>query len=146
MLDDVRNLTGVAADAIDEQIGRPSGEVSLPGGTAAAAGTGNIAADVADIILPSTSDILYGIIDGSIAGTLWDSLTSSTGSVASYVLRLAADNTTGAMSNIWAGWARAQATSATSTARAPPSTPASSTRCWPGASRSAAAPPARSRT
>ena len=103
VLDDVRNLTGVAADAIDEQIGRPSGEVSLPGGTATAAGTGNIAADVADIILPSTSDILYGIIDGSIAGTLWDSLTSSTGSVASYVLRLAADNTTGAMSNIL-GW------------------------------------------
>ena len=104
VLDDVRNLTGVAADAIDEQIGRPSGEVSLPGGTTAtAAGTGNIAADVADIILPSTSDILYGIIDGSIAGTLWDSLTSSTGSVASYVLRLAADNTTGAMSNIL-GW------------------------------------------
>ena len=58
---------------------------------------------MADIILPSTSDILYGIIDGSIASTLWDNLTSSTGSVASYVLRLAADNTTGAMSNIL-GW------------------------------------------
>ena len=100
VLDDVRNLTSAAADVIDEQIGRPSGEVSLPSGTT---GTGNAAADVADIILPSTSDILYGIIDGSIASTLWDSLTSSTGSVASYVLRLAADNTTGAMSNIL-GW------------------------------------------
>ena len=100
VLDDVRNLTSAAADVIDDQIGRPSGEVSLPSGTT---GTGNAAADVADIILPSTSDILYGIIDGSIASTLWDSLTSSTGSVASYVLRLAADNTTGAMSNIL-GW------------------------------------------
>ena len=100
ILDDVRNLTSAAADAIDDEIGRPSGEVSLPSGTT---GTGNAAADVADIILPSTSDILYGIIDGSIASTLWDNLTSSTGSVASYVLRLAADNTTGAMSNIL-GW------------------------------------------
>ena len=100
VLDDVRNLTSAAADVIDEQIGRPSGDVTLPSGTT---GTGNAAADVADIILPSTSDILYGIIDGSIASTLWDSLTSSTGSVASYVLRLAADNTTGAMSNIL-GW------------------------------------------
>ena len=99
VLDDVRNLTSAAADVIDEQIGRPSGDVTLPGGT----GSGNAAADVANIILPSTSDILYGIIDGSIASTLWDSLTSSTGSVASYVLRLAADNTTGAMSNIL-GW------------------------------------------
>ena len=103
VLDDVRNLTSAAAGAIDEQIGRP-GTDSLTGGVqAAAAGTGNVAADVADIILPSTSDILYGIIDGSIASTLWDSLTSSTGSVASYVLRLAADNTSGAMSNIL-GW------------------------------------------
>ena len=100
VLDDVRNLTSAAADVIDEQIGRPSGDVTLPGTTT---GSGNAAADVANIILPSTSDILYGIIDGSIASTLWDSLTSSTGSVASYVLRLAADNTTGAMSNIL-GW------------------------------------------
>ena len=100
VLDDVRNLTS-AADVIDDQIGRPSGDVTLPGGTTT--GSGNAAADVANIILPSTSDILYGIIDGSIASTLWDSLTSSTGSVASYVLRLAADNTTGAMSNIL-GW------------------------------------------
>ena len=102
VLDDVRNLTSAAADVIDEQIGRPSGDVTLPGGTTTT-GSGNAAADVANIILPSTSDILYGIIDGSIASTLWDSLTSSTGSVASYVLRLAADNTTGAMSNIL-GW------------------------------------------
>ena len=102
VLDDVRNLTSAAADVIDDQIGRPSGDVTLPGGTTTT-GSGNAAADVANIILPSTSDILYGIIDGSIASTLWDSLTSSTGSVASYVLRLAADNTTGAMSNIL-GW------------------------------------------
>ena len=101
VLDDVRNLTSAAADVIDDRIGRPSGDVTLPGGTTT--GSGNAAADVANIILPSTSDILYGIIDGSIASTLWDSLTSSTGSVASYVLRLAADNTTGAMSNIL-GW------------------------------------------
>ena len=53
------------------------------------------------INLPSTSDILYGIIDGSIAGTLWQSLSSSTGSMASYALQLLSRNTTGTISDIF---------------------------------------------
>ena len=109
LLDDVRNLTAAAADAIDEEIGRPSAKdptASLTGGTAGAASSTTasaVAADVADMVLPSTSDILYGIIDGSLGASLWDSLTSSTGRVAAYALQLASKNTTGAVSSIF-GW------------------------------------------
>ena len=109
LLDDVRNLTAAAADAIDEEIGRPSAKdptASLTGGTAGAASSATasaVAADVADMVLPSTSDILYGIIDGSLGASLWDSLTSSTGRVAAYALQLASKNTTGAVSSIF-GW------------------------------------------
>lgn len=59
-----------------------------------------IAEDVADIVLPSTSDILYGIVDGSIGSTLWESLTSSRGSLASYALKLLANNTSGTLSSV----------------------------------------------
>ena len=42
----------------------------------------------------------WGIVEGRIGKTLWQSLTSSTGSLASYALNLAADNTSGAVSNV----------------------------------------------
>ena len=109
LLDDVRNLTTAAAGAIDDEIGRTAltgtGTTTLPGGSATAAATdlSGAAAGVADIILPSTSDILYGIIDGSIASTLWDSLAGSSGRVASYALQLASKNTSGVLSNLL-GW------------------------------------------
>ena len=101
VLDDVRNLTSAVGSSVDSSIGR-AGTTGASGTTPAqgVAVTDNIPADVADIILPSTSDILYGIIDGSIAGTLWDSLTSSTGKVAAYTLQLASKNTSGVLSNI----------------------------------------------
>ena len=101
VLDDVRNLANTVGSSLDDATGRPSTVVA--GAAGAAAGTtssGNVAADVADIVLPSTSDILYGIIDGSIASTLWESLTSSTGKVAAYALQLASKNTSGVLSNI----------------------------------------------
>ena len=100
-LDDVKNLTTVVGDQIDSAIQSALGTSTGGGSTGSSAGSS--VSTLVSTLLPSTSDILYGIIDGSIASTLWDSLTSSTGSVASYVLRLAADNTTGAMSNIL-GW------------------------------------------
>ena len=108
LLDDVRNLTTAAAGAIDDEIGRTAltgTGTALPGGSATAAATdlSGAAAGVADIILPSTSDILYGIIDGSIASTLWDSLAGSSGRVASYALQLASKNTSGVLSNLL-GW------------------------------------------
>ena len=63
--------------------------------------TGATAADrLSNLLVPTTSEILWGIVDGSIGTTLWQSLTSSTGSLASYALNLAADNTSGAVSNV----------------------------------------------
>ena len=97
VLDDVRNLATTVGTAVDQSAGRPS---ALAGAAAGTASTGNVAVDVADLVLPSTSDILYGIIDGSIASTLWESLTSSTGRVAAYTLQLASKNTSGILSNI----------------------------------------------
>ena len=97
VLDDVRNLATTVGTAVDQSAGRPS---AISGAAAGTASTGNVAVDVADLVLPSTSDILYGIIDGSIASTLWESLTSSTGRVAAYTLQLASKNTSGILSNI----------------------------------------------
>ena len=90
VLDDVRNLTDAAAAAID--------------GTSGTGETGSASlSDLADSVLPSTSEILYGIIDGSILSTFWESLTSSPSSIASWLLGAAADNTTGAVSSVL-GW------------------------------------------
>ena len=97
VLDDVRNLADTVGKTVDQAAGRPS---ALAAGAAGTTATGNVAADVADLVLRITRDILYGIIDGSIASSLWDSLTSSTGRVAAYTLQLASKNTSGILSNI----------------------------------------------
>ena len=65
VLDDVRNLTDAAAAAIDGTSGSDTGS------------SGSSLSTLADSILPTTSEILYGIIDGSILSTFWESLTSS---------------------------------------------------------------------
>ena len=78
VLDDTRNLTDAAAAALDGGTG-----------TAESGGAGSLSS-LADSILPSTSEILYGIIDGSILSSFWESLTSSPSSIASWVLGAAA--------------------------------------------------------
>ena len=62
--------------------------------------TAQIVVDSADDALPSTSEILYSIIDGSIVSTLWESLTSSPSSIISYLLNVASDNTSGVLSSV----------------------------------------------
>ena len=84
VLDDVRNLTDAAAAAIDGTSGSDTGS------------SGNSLSTLADSILPTTSEILYGIIDGSILSTFWESLTSS-------LLSAASDSTTGPLSSVL-GW------------------------------------------
>ena len=91
VLDDTRNLTDAAAAAIDGGTG-----------TAESGGAGSLSS-LADSILPSTSEILYGIIDGSILSSFWESLTSSPSSIASWVLGAAADSTSGPLSSVL-GW------------------------------------------
>ena len=91
VLDDVRNLTDAAAAAIDGTSGSDTGSF------------GSSLSTLADSILPTTSEILYGIIDGSILSTFWESLTSSPSSIASWLLSAASDSTTGPLSSVL-GW------------------------------------------
>ena len=91
VLDDVRNLTDAAAAAIDGTSGSDTSS------------SGSSLSTLADSILPTTSEILYGIIDGSILSTFWESLTSSPSSIASWLLSAASDSTTGPLSSVL-GW------------------------------------------
>ena len=91
VLDDVRNLTDAAAAAIDGTSGSDTGS------------SGSSLSTLADSILPTTSEILYGIIDGSILSTFLESLTSSPSSIASWLLSAASDSTTGPLSSVL-GW------------------------------------------
>ena len=91
VLDDVRNLTDAAAAAIDGTSGSDTSS------------SGSSLSTLADSILPITSEILYGIIDGSILSTFWESLTSSPSSIASWLLSAASDSTTGPLSSVL-GW------------------------------------------
>ena len=102
VLDDVKNLTTTVGDKVDTEVksSLTSSDSTTTTTTTTTKSDGQIVSDVKDIVLPTTSEILWGIVDGSIGTTLWQSLTSSTGSLASYVLNLAADNTSGAVSNV----------------------------------------------
>ena len=89
VLDDVKNLiTNVTSSTKSESSSGSSTEAS------------DIVSDVAEIVLPSTGDLLWGLVDGSIGSSLWESVTGSTDKLASYLLRLGADNTTGALSTV----------------------------------------------
>ena len=102
VLDDVKNLTTTVGDKIDSEVksSLTDSDSSTTTTTTTTKSDGQIVSDVKDIVLPTTSEILWGIVDGSIGTTLWQSLTSSTGSLASYALNLTADNTSGAVSNV----------------------------------------------
>ena len=103
VLDDVKNLTTTVGDKVDSKVKSSLTDTDNSTATTTATASksdGQIVSDVKDIVLPTTSEILWGIVDGSIGTTLWQSLTSSTGSLASYLLNLAADNTSGAVSNV----------------------------------------------
>ena len=105
VLDDVKNLTTTVGDKVDSKLkssltDTDNSTTTATTTTTASKSDGQIVSDVKDIVLPTTSEILWGIVDGSIGTTLWQSLTSSTGSLASYLLNLAADNTSGAVSSV----------------------------------------------
>ena len=101
VLDDVKNLTTTVGDKVDSKLKSSLTDTDTSTTTATASKSdGQIVSDVKDIVLPTTSEILWGIVDGSIGSILWQSLTSSTGSLASYLLNLAADNTSGAVSSV----------------------------------------------
>ena len=108
VLDDVRNLvthltssgsagsTGSGSNASSGS-SNSSGSLST-GSSGSTSAVGTIVRDVGGIVLPSTSEMLWGILDGSIGSAVWESVTSSTSSLASYLLKLGANNTTGLLS------------------------------------------------
>ena len=108
-LDGIQAATDYAGSKIDEKINEKvssssSTSASLAGMTTT---TGDddqkakqTALDVRNILLPSTSDVLYGLVDGSIVSTTWNQLTGSTDRLASYVLKKVGDNVGGVAGNI----------------------------------------------
>ena len=108
-LDGIQAATDYAGSKIDEKINEKvssssSTSSSLAGMTTTAEDDDQkakqTALDVRNIMLPSTSDVLYGLVDGSIVSTTWNQLTGSTDRLASYVLKKVGDNVGGVAGNI----------------------------------------------
>ena len=108
-LDGIQAATDYAGSKIDEKINEKvsassSTSSSLAGMTTTTEDDDQkakqTALDVRNIMLPSTSDVLYGLVDGSIVSTTWNQLTGSTDRLASYVLKKVGDNVGGVAGNI----------------------------------------------
>lgn len=66
--------------------GGTTGDTSGSGGTTGSTTT-NVASSLRDILVPTTSEILWGVLNGDILSTVWNRLTSSTGSLLSLSLK-----------------------------------------------------------
>ena len=108
-LDGIQAATDYAGSKIDEKINEKvssssSTSSSLAGMTTTTEDNDQkakqTALDVRNILLPSTSDVLYGLVDGSIVSTTWNQLTGSTDRLAAYVLKKVGDNVGGVAGNI----------------------------------------------
>ncbi len=97
VLDDVKNLINNVTSSSTTSTGTTTGTTTS---TSSSTDAASIAGDVAEIVLPSTGDLLWGLVDGSIGSSLWESVTSSTDKLASYLLKLGAANTSGGLSTI----------------------------------------------
>lgn len=109
-LDAVRRLTDEAAKQIDDKINeavedsvkKASGLPTESTDETTTAATPKKTSeqtfqDVKNILVPSTSDVLYGLIDGSIVSSTWNTLTGKTDALASYILRRAGDSVGGTL-------------------------------------------------
>ena len=108
-LDGIQAATDYAGSKIDEKINEKVSSSSSTSSPLAGMTTTTedddqkakqTALDVRNIMLPSTSDVLYGLVDGSIVSTTWNQLTGSTDRLASYVLKKVGDNVGGVAGNI----------------------------------------------
>ena len=99
VLDDVKNLA-VNAGSI---LGTLTGSGSSGSGSGSTGGTTNtttVVDDLRSVLVPTTSEILWGVIDGSLLSTVWNRITSSSGSLLSIGLKQLADITGQPMSTI----------------------------------------------
>jgi len=103
-LDSVRRLTDEAAKKIDEKISDKAQDAAREAAGLPETTTTTVEKtdeetfqDVKNILVPSTSDVLYGLIDGSVVSSTWNTLTGKTDALASYVLRRVGDNVGGTL-------------------------------------------------
>ena len=106
-LDSVRRLTDEAAKKIDKKISDKAQEAAREAAGLPAATTTTTTKvdktdeetfqDVKNILVPSTSDVLYGLIDGSVVSSTWNTLTGKTDQLFSYVLRRTGDSVGGTL-------------------------------------------------
>ena len=111
VLDDVKNLAVNAGSILGGLTGSGSGNSSSGSGSGSSGnsssgstgGTTNnktVADDLRSVLVPTTSEILWGVIDGSLLSTVWNRITSSSGSLLSIGLKQLADITGQPMSTI----------------------------------------------
>ena len=80
VLDDIRNL---AANLPSTKTPATAGDSESDGSDAAT----ELLKDLRSVLVPTTSEILWGVINGDILQTVWNKATSSTGSLASIGIR-----------------------------------------------------------
>ena len=88
VLDDIKNLASNLPALTTS--GSSSGSSSGTTGDSSSSGsttTTTVADDLRSILVPTTSEILWGVINGDILSTVWNRLTSSTGSLLSLGFR-----------------------------------------------------------
>ena len=92
VLDDIRNLaanlpSSTTIAGIGSGSGGSSGSDSGSTGGSTSDTETTIINDLRDVLVPTTSEILWGVINGDILSTVWNRVTSSTGSLASIGIR-----------------------------------------------------------
>ena len=114
VLDDVKNLAFNASSILgtltgsgssgsgdsssgDSSSGSGSGSTgdgsSGSGSTGGTTNTTTVVDDLRSVLVPTTSEILWGVIDGSLLSTVWNRITSSSGSLLSIGLKQLANIT-----------------------------------------------------
>ena len=109
VLDDVKNLAFNASSILGTLTGSgssgsgnsSSGDSSSgSGSTGGTTNTTTVVDDLRSVLVPTTSEILWGVIDGSLLSTVWNRITSSSGSLLSIGLKQLANITGQPMSTI----------------------------------------------
>ena len=116
VLDDVKNLAFNASSILGTLTGSGSsgsgnsssgsGSGSTGDGSSGSGSTGGttntttVVDDLRSVLVPTTSEILWGVIDGSLLSTVWNRITSSSGSLLSIGLKQLANITGQPMSTI----------------------------------------------
>ena len=80
--------------------GSTGGSSSGSGSTGGTTNTTTVVDDLRSVLVPTTSEILWGVIDGSLLSTVWNRITSSSGSLLSIGLKQLANITGQPMSTI----------------------------------------------